>query len=94
MRIRTDGKYAYRLDPIEAAADFYDCNKTKAVVSSCEDVPAMHSAVTKLLGDDGLDFQARQRIAEVFSQASNRDYEFGSYHLVDKERIGGGGPVE
>jgi hypothetical protein len=39
MRIRTDGDYAYRCDAIERAADFYDCNKTKAVVSACDDVP-------------------------------------------------------
>ncbi len=39
MRIRTDGDYAYRRDAIERAADCYDCNKTKAVVSASDDVP-------------------------------------------------------
>lgn len=36
MRIRTDGKYADRKDEIEAAAQLWDCNKTKAILRSCE----------------------------------------------------------
>ncbi len=38
MRIRTDD-YAYRRDAIEHAANCYNSNKTKAVVSACDDVP-------------------------------------------------------
>lgn len=36
MRIRTDGEYQYRIDVIEKAADRLDCNKTKAVITSCD----------------------------------------------------------
>ncbi|RKD95498.1 hypothetical protein ATJ93_2355 [Halopiger aswanensis] len=41
MQIRTDSNYTYREDVIEQAADFYDCNRTKAVISVCEDVPRL-----------------------------------------------------
>jgi hypothetical protein len=36
MRIRTDGDNAHREDTIEAAANHFDCNKTRAVLLSCE----------------------------------------------------------
>ena len=36
MRIRTDGKYAHRKDEIATAARRWGCNKTKAVLRSCE----------------------------------------------------------
>ena len=36
MRIRTDGDRAHRVEMIEMAADLWDCNKTDAVLRSCE----------------------------------------------------------
>jgi len=36
MRIRTEDEYAYRGSVIEEAADFWGCNKTDAVVKSCD----------------------------------------------------------
>lgn len=67
MRIRTDGKYEYRLDPINRAADFYDCNKTKAVVSACDDVPKLVAAARQVLDRDDLTNEQRQEIAETLS---------------------------
>ncbi|WP_276252804.1 DUF7692 domain-containing protein [Halomontanus rarus] len=67
MRIRTDGDYAYRRDAIERAADFYDCNKTKAVVSACDDIPLLVSAARRVLERDDLTDQQRQEIAETLS---------------------------
>jgi len=58
MRIRTDGDYAYRRDAIERAADFYDCNKTKAVVSACDDVPKFVQASRQVLERDDLTLEA------------------------------------
>ncbi|WP_276253587.1 DUF7692 domain-containing protein [Halomontanus rarus] len=67
MRIRTDGDYAYRRDAIERAADFYDCNKTKAVVSACDDIPLLVSAARRVLERDDLTDEQRQEIAETLS---------------------------
>ncbi|AEH38425.1 DUF7692 domain-containing protein [Halopiger xanaduensis] len=67
MRIRTDSDYAYREDAIEQAADFYDCNKTKAVVSACEDVPHLVATARQVLERDDLTHEQRQEIAETLS---------------------------
>ncbi|ELY97540.1 hypothetical protein C482_12994 [Natrialba chahannaoensis JCM 10990] len=67
MRIRTDGDYAYRRDAIERAADFYDCNKTKAVVSACDDVPHFVRAIRQVLARDDLTLEQRREIAETLS---------------------------
>ncbi|WP_455449793.1 DUF7692 domain-containing protein [Natrinema thermotolerans] len=67
MRIRTDGDYAYRRDAIERAADFYDCNKTKAVVSACDDVPKFVQAAREVLERDDLSLEQRREIAETLS---------------------------
>jgi hypothetical protein len=67
MRIRTDGDYAYRRDAIERAAEFYDCNKTKAVVSACDDVPHFVRAARQVLERDDLTLEQRREIAETLS---------------------------
>jgi len=67
MRIRADGDYAYRRDAIERAADFYDCNKTKAVVSACDDVPKFVQAARQVLERDDLSLKQRREIAETLS---------------------------
>ncbi|ELY42575.1 DUF7692 domain-containing protein [Natronorubrum sulfidifaciens] len=67
MRIRTDGDYAYRRDAIERAADFYDCNRTKAVVSACDDVPHFVRAIQQVLERDDLTLKQRREIAETLS---------------------------
>ncbi|WP_254524835.1 DUF7692 domain-containing protein [Natrinema caseinilyticum] len=67
MRIRTDGDYAYRRDAIERAPAFYDCNKTKAVVSACDDVPKFVQAARRVLECDDLTLEQRREIAETLS---------------------------
>lgn len=67
MRIRTDGDKAYRRDAIERAAEFYDCNKTRAVVSACEDVPQLVAAIERVLHRDDLTVAQRREIAEMLS---------------------------
>jgi hypothetical protein len=49
MRIRTDGKYEYRKDAVEGAAAFWDCNKTEAVIRSCEFTQRMTKNVERAL---------------------------------------------
>ncbi|WP_449289620.1 DUF7692 domain-containing protein [Natronorubrum halophilum] len=40
------------MDAIERAARFYDCNKARAVVSACDDVPHLVAAVARSSSDD------------------------------------------
>ena len=49
MRIRTDGTYEYRGDTINHTAALWDCNKTKAVVKSCESTLQMQRQMGKAL---------------------------------------------
>lgn len=67
MRIRTDGDYAYRRGAIERAADFYGCNKTKAVVSACDDIPKFGQAARRVLERDDLTLEQRREVAETLS---------------------------
>lgn len=76
MRIRTDGEYEYRRESIERAAEFYDCNKTKAIVSACEDIPKLVAAIHRVLDREDLTLQQRREIAdELSTQAVSFDVE-------------------
>ncbi|MGQ3412609.1 DUF7692 domain-containing protein [Natrinema sp. LN54] len=61
MRIRTDSDYTYRRDAIERATDFDDCNKTKAVVSACDDVPKVAQTSRQVLERDDLILERKPR---------------------------------
>jgi hypothetical protein len=67
VRIRTDEGNEHRYEAIEGAADFYDCNKTKAVVAACEDVPDLVAAARTVLGREDLTTEQRREIAETLS---------------------------
>jgi hypothetical protein len=84
MRIRTDGDYAYRRDAIERAADFYDCNKTTAVVSACDDVPKFVQAARQVLERDDLTLEQRREIAETLSTRAVT-FEVDSEIVVDTD---------
>ncbi|WP_049904793.1 DUF7692 domain-containing protein [Natrialba asiatica] len=64
---RIDGDYAYRRDAIERPAHFYDCNKTKAAVSVCDDVLKFVQASRQFLERDDLTLKQHQEIAEMLS---------------------------
>lgn len=65
MRIRTDGEYAHRMDTIEAAADRLDCNKTRAVLVSCEVVGEVLYGVEDALEHPHLSPKLREELAET-----------------------------
>jgi hypothetical protein len=67
VRIRTGDGNEYRYEAIEQAADFYDCNKTKAVVAACEDVPELVSSARQVLAREDLTLQQRKEIADTLS---------------------------
>jgi hypothetical protein len=65
MRIRTDGDNAHRKDTIEAAADRLDCNKTHAVLVSCNVVGEILDNVEDALENPDLPPRVRQELAET-----------------------------
>lgn len=85
MRIRTDDEYAHREDVIERAARFYDCNKTKAVVSACDDVPELVNAIDDVLQRDDLTGTQRQEIAERVSQCRAVNVDVETSVTVEKD---------
>lgn len=67
MRIRTDGKFAHRTEEIEAAADWWDCNKSEALLRSAEFVRWIEPAIQDVLERDDLTTQQKREIAEALS---------------------------
>jgi hypothetical protein len=67
MRIRTDGEYAHRQDTIEQAAEEFDCNKTRAVLLSCEVAADVLPALQEALDEADIRPSAKQEIADAVS---------------------------
>jgi len=67
MRIRTDGDYEHRKDTIEAAANRLDCNKTRAVLVSCDVVGRLLDNVEDALEHEDLPPRVRDELAETIS---------------------------
>lgn len=67
MRIRTDGDKEHRQDTIEAAADTLDCNKTQAILVSCDVVGNVLDGVEEALKHPELSPRLRQELAETVS---------------------------
>lgn len=67
MRIRTDGDKAHRKATIEAAADRLDCNKTRAVLLSCDVVGELLDNVEDALEHEDLPPRVRQELANTIS---------------------------
>lgn len=75
MRIRTDGKHARQEETIEAAADYWDCNKTKALLKSAEIVPRLDERVRWVLDREDLTARQKREIAETLSVPNQYELE-------------------
>lgn len=67
MRIRTDGEYSHREDTIEAAAEFWGCNKTRAVLMSCEVASDVVPAVLEALEHEDVPPAVAEELADALS---------------------------
>ncbi len=65
MRIRTDGEYAHRQDTIEAAADQFDCNKTRAVLLACEVAGDLVPQLVDALDDADIRPSEKRRLVDA-----------------------------
>lgn len=76
MRIRTDGEYAHRADTIEEAADAWGCNKTRAVLLSCELAEQALTELPALLEDDRLPPEVAADLAEQLDALRHVDVDY------------------
>lgn len=67
MRIREDGKHGHRTETIEEAVDFWDCNKTTALMQSAEFSCCIHDSITEVLSRNDLTIRQKREIAETLS---------------------------
>lgn len=82
MRIRTDGDYAHREDTIQAAADELGCNKTRAVLKSCDLVGRVLPALEDALTEADIRPSAKEEIAAaVATREISLDVDTGSVSL-------------
>ena len=84
MRIREDGKHAHRADTIEQAAEFWSCNKTKALLKSAEFAWRIDGRIKVVLSRQDLTSEQKQEIAETLSLPGT--YEIGINETVDIQR--------
>lgn len=70
VRIRAGNGNEHRYEAIELTADFYDCNKTKAVVAAWEDIPDLVAAAQTVLARKDLTIEQRREIADTFALLS------------------------
>lgn len=67
MRIREDWKHAHWTDTIERAAEFWDCNKTTALMKSAEFAWRIDDRVQEVLNRNDLTEKQKSEIAEILS---------------------------
>lgn len=67
MRIRTDGKHEHRAETIARAAEFWDCNKTTALMKSVEFTRRMEANIQEILVREDLTLKQKRGIAETLT---------------------------
>ncbi|MBO4249528.1 hypothetical protein IL252_17105 [Halomicrobium sp. IBSBa] len=80
MRIREDGKHAHRTDTIEQAAEFWDCNKTTALMKSAEFSRRIDDRIREVLARDDLTVRQKREIAETLTVPGT--YEIQTEQIV------------
>ncbi|QGA84104.1 hypothetical protein [Halomicrobium sp. LC1Hm] len=84
MRIREDGKHAHRSDTIEQAAEFWDCNKTTALMQSAEFSRRIDKRIQEVLARDDLTIQQKREIAETLSVPGTYEINIAETVNVDQ----------
>jgi len=84
MRIREHGKHAHRTDTIEQAADFWECNKTKALLQSAEFARRLDERIQTVLARDDLTAEQKREIADTLSIPGT--YELRVSETIDIEK--------
>lgn len=75
MRIRTDGERSHRETTIEQAAEFWECNKTRALLLSADFAPRIVPRIEQVLAREDLTVQQKREVAETLSISGTLDVE-------------------
>lgn len=67
MRIRTDGDRSHREETIEQAADYWDSNKTRALLLSAQLATRIGPRIERVLEREDLTARQKREIAETLS---------------------------
>jgi len=84
MRIREDGKHAYRTETIEQATEFWDCNKTTALMKSAEFSRRIDERICEVLARDDLTVRQKREIAETLTLPGTYEVEIGQRLAIEK----------
>ena len=68
VRVRTDDGNEWRYDAIQAAANYYDSNRSDAVAYACEDVTGAVEFLQAVLEREDLTIQQRRDLADLASR--------------------------
>lgn len=86
VRVRTDDGNEWRYDAIQAAATYYDCNRSDAVAYACEDVTGAVEFVQAVLEREDITITQRAEIAEL-ANTSLRGVSFAVVNEVEIDTI-------
>jgi len=75
MRIRTDGERSHRETTIEQAAEFWDCNKTRALLLSADFAPRIVPRIEQVLAREDLTTRQKREIAETLEISGTLEIE-------------------
>ncbi|WP_323677597.1 hypothetical protein [Halorubellus sp. PRR65] len=84
VRIRTDDGNEWRYDAIQAAADYYDCNRSDAVAYACEDTTGAVEFLRAVLEREDLTIAQRTELVELANQHL-RGVSFESTERIDSD---------
>lgn len=76
MRIRTDGEYQHRKDTIDEAAQAWGCNKTRAVLLSCELATTVLEELPRLLEDDRLPPEVAADVVDAIDESRHLEASY------------------
>lgn len=84
MRIRTDGDRSHRETTIEEAAEFWDCNKTRALLLSADFAPRIVPRIEQVLAREDLTSRQKQEIADTLAIPGTLDVDVQESVTVDQ----------
>lgn len=86
VRVRTDDGNEYRYDAIMKAADRFECNKTRAIVLSCDAVGSLLENVEEALQHPDLPPSVAAELAETISTPKLEvEYDQPSVEIDDRK---------
>ncbi|WP_440989159.1 DUF7692 domain-containing protein [Haloarchaeobius baliensis] len=85
VRIRTDDGNEWRYDAIQAAANYYDCNRSDAVAYACEDMTGAVEFVKKVPQRKDLTINQRRELVEL-ANLHLRGISFEATESIKSER--------